>query len=112
MPRPADLPVPSRVTTLLLAVLGGLVTDAAFPQRGLWPAAVLGLALLVIALRRDSARWAFLVGLLWGLSFFLVHLWWAHESVGAVPWVALSTAQAIAVGLVCVTWAWVRRTPP
>lgn len=111
MPRLDDIAVPSRVTTLLLAVLSGLLTDTAFPQRGLWPLAVVGIALLVLALRRDSARWAFVVGLTWGLSFFLVHIWWANSAVGVVPWVALSLAQAIAVGLSCVTWAWIRRVP-
>lgn len=111
MPRPADVRPPSRATTLLLAVIGGLATDAAFPQRGWWPAAMVGLALLALALRRDSARWSFLVGLTWGLSFFLVHIWWANEAVGVVPWVALSTAQAIAIGLFAVTWAWIRRIP-
>ncbi|PWD52296.1 apolipoprotein N-acyltransferase [Serinibacter arcticus] len=73
---------------------------------------MVGLALLVLALRRDSARWGFLVALTWGLSFFLVHIWWANEAVGVVPWAALSVAQSIAVGLFAVTWIWIRRLAP
>ena len=108
---PAALPSePRRLSTLVLAISGGLLTDTAFPQRGLWPLAAVGITLLVLAVRRDSARWAFVVGLTWGLSFFLVHIWWAHEAVGVVPWVALSAAQAIAVGFSMATWVWVRRS--
>ncbi len=103
-------PQPRRLGTLVLAVIGGLVTDSAFPQRGLWPLAAIGVALLVLAVRRDSARWAFVVGLTWGLSFFLVHIWWAHEAVGIIPWVALSLAQAIAIGLSMSTWIWISRS--
>lgn len=97
--------------TLLLAIAGGWVTDAAFPQRGIWPAAILGLALLALALSRDSARWGFLVGLVWGWSFYLVHIWWAYESVGLVPWLGLSTASALFVGGFGATWVWIRRWP-
>ncbi|WP_234417623.1 apolipoprotein N-acyltransferase [Miniimonas sp. S16] len=103
---------PSRLLTLLLAVIGGLVTDAAFPQRSVWPLAILGVALLALALRRESARWGFVVGTVWGLSFFLVHIWWANEAVGVVPWVALSSAEAMMVGAFGAAWVWIRRWPP
>lgn len=112
---PVPVPVPDtqprRWVTLLLAAVGGVVTDAAFPQRGYWFAAVVGLALLALALRRDSARWAFLVGTTWGLSFFLVHIWWANESVGWVPWLGLSSVEALMVGGFGATWVWIRRWP-
>ncbi|ACQ80319.1 apolipoprotein N-acyltransferase [Beutenbergia cavernae DSM 12333] len=102
---------PSRAWTLLLAAGGGLLTDTAFPMRSWWPFAFLGIALLALALRRDSARWAFVVGTVWGLAFFSVHLWWANDAVGSVPWVALSVFEACAVGLFGVAWAWIRRVP-
>lgn len=108
MPSPAQ---PSRIVSLILAVAGGLLADAAFPQRGLWPLAIAAVALLLLALRRDHAGWGFLVGTVWGLSFLLVHIWWANDSVGVVPWVALSTAQALAVGATAASWIWVRRIP-
>ena len=62
---------PARWWTLVLAVAGGLLTRLAFPEPGWWGTAFLGVALLYLALRRDSARWNALVGLVWGLAFFL-----------------------------------------
>lgn len=72
--------------------------------------AFLGIALLVLALRRDSARWGFIVGLLYGLGFFLPHVWWANEAVGQpIGWVALSLFQALYLGGFGAAWVWVRR---
>lgn len=92
-----------------MAIVGGVITDTAFPQRSWWPMAMLGVALLVLALRRDSARWAAAVGFLWGLAFFLPHIWWANDAVGVIPWVALSVAEAGIVAAVCAAWVWIRR---
>lgn len=69
----------------------------------------MALALLALALRRDSAWFGFLVGFAWGLPFFLVHIWWAQVTVGPVPWIALSAAQGVAIGLFGAAWVWVRR---
>lgn len=103
------LPEPRRRTTLLLAVAGGLLTEAAHPGLGWWPAAFAGIALLFLALARDSARWNLVVGTVWGLAFFLPHLTWAHHAVGWIPWVALALAEALFVGLFGAAWAWARR---
>lgn len=100
---------PSRLTTVVAAILGGLLTDTAFPQRNWWPMAILGFALLVVAMRRDSARWAALVGFGWGLAFFLPHIWFANEAVGVIPWLALSVAESGIVAATCAVWAWARR---
>ncbi|WP_241680553.1 apolipoprotein N-acyltransferase [Pseudactinotalea suaedae] len=100
---------PRRLTTAAVAIVGGLLTDTAFPQRSWWPMAIIGVALLVLALRRDSARWAAAVGFLWGISFFLPHIWWANEAVGVIPWIALSVAEAGIVAATCAAWVWVRR---
>jgi apolipoprotein N-acyltransferase len=102
-------PHPSRVVTALLAAVGGVLTDTAFPQRGWWPLAIVGVALLVLALRRDSARWAALMGFIWGLAFFLPHIWWANYAVGVIPWVALSVAESGIVAATCAVWVWARR---
>ncbi|WP_152204581.1 apolipoprotein N-acyltransferase, partial [Georgenia thermotolerans] len=105
--RPAP---PSRRWTVLLAGVGGLATETAFPDKSWWPMAYLGVALLLLALRRDSARWAFLVGTVWGIGFFLPHLWWANEAVGEpIGWIALSVAEAAAVGCFGAAWVWARR---
>lgn len=93
----------------MLALLGGVLTWTAFPDLGWWYAAAPGVALLFLALRRDSARWNALLGLLWGLAFFVPLLWWANVAVGVVPWLALSVAQAGFVALLGAAWAWARR---
>jgi len=95
--------------TLLLAAAGGLLTDAAFPDRGWWPVAFVGVGLLFWALRRDGARWGALVGLVWGLAFFLPHLWWANEATDTVPWLALSVMEACFVAVLGAAWVWARR---
>lgn len=100
---------PSRLLTLFLAVTGGLVLWAAFPDAGVWPAAFVAVAVLYWALGRDHAGWNFLVGLLFGLAFFLPHLWWAHESTETVPWIAISTVEALFLAAFGALWTWVRR---
>lgn len=95
--------------TLLLAAVGGLLCDAGFPGLGWWPLSVVGMALLFLALGRDSARWNVLVGLVWGLAFFLPHITWARDAVGPVPWVALSLTEALFVAGFGAAWSWTRR---
>lgn len=108
MPRP----VPTRLWTCVLAVAGGLATDTAFPDRSWWPMAYVGVALLLLALRRDSVPWGWFTGFLWGLGFFLPHLYWADEAVGEpIGWIALSVAEAAAVGVFAAAWVLVRRVP-
>lgn len=104
-------PEPSRPATLVQAAAGGLLTQAAFPDLSWWPTAGLGVALLVVALRRDSARWAGLVGLVWGSAFFGPHLWWAREAAGPLPWLALAGFQAALVAAGTAAWALTRRAP-
>lgn len=74
--------------------------------------ALVGVALLLLALRRDSARWGFVVGALYGLAFFLPHVWWANDAVGEpIGWVALSVFQALYLAAFGAAWVWVRRGP-
>ncbi|HLT84957.1 MAG TPA: hypothetical protein VKZ83_12055, partial [Phototrophicaceae bacterium] len=88
------MPPPAPSVAILLSVVGALVTEAAFPGRMWWPLAPLGIALLLLALRGATVPRALLYGWLWGAVFFLVHLWWAEEAAGAVPWVLLGVAEA------------------
>lgn len=83
---------------VIVAAAGGAVTELAFSELSLWPAAVLGVALLVHGLDpRQRVRHGALLGLVWGLAFFLPHLWWANEAVGPLPWFALATLEAALV---------------
>lgn len=93
----------------MLALLGGLLTWSAFPDLNWWWAAAPGMALLFLAMRRDSARWNALVGLIWGVAFFVPLLTWAGDAVGPVPWLALSVAEAGFVALFGAAWSWARR---
>ena len=61
---------------LLISVAGGLALYAAFPPVGAWPLAVLGPALLVVALTGRSLRGSFGCGLAFGLALFVPLLSW------------------------------------
>ena len=100
---------PNRWWVLGLAAGSGLLTEAAFPDRGWWAAAFAGMALLFLALRRDSARWNALVGFVWGVAFFAPHLTWADYSVGRVPWLAFTVFEALYIALFGAAWTWARR---
>nr|WP_123308737.1 apolipoprotein N-acyltransferase [Cellulomonas sp. PhB143] len=83
----------------------------AFPDTGWWPTAFVGVALLYLALRRDGAWWNALVGLVYGLAFFLPHIWWSYVATAAVPWLALSITESVFVAGFAAAWTWVRRVP-
>ncbi|GAA3821925.1 apolipoprotein N-acyltransferase [Cellulomonas soli] len=102
-------PEPSRWWVIVLAAVGGLLTRIAFPDPGWSALAPIGMALLFLALLRDSARWNALVGFVWGLAFFVPLITWAGEAVGLVPWWALSVLEAGFVALFGAAWAWARR---
>ncbi|AYF99005.1 apolipoprotein N-acyltransferase [Protaetiibacter intestinalis] len=110
----AAVPAPDRTrpflplwAAVLLAAAAGPVTDAAFPDRGWWPLAFVGVAMVLVAAQGRRAGAGFLVGLVWGLTFYLVHIPWMTEFlspdepwiVRAVPWFALSLVMALWCGL-------------
>ncbi|AEG44304.1 apolipoprotein N-acyltransferase [Isoptericola variabilis] len=102
----------SRPVTLLLAVASGAALWAAFPDVGAWPLAIVAVALLYAALRRDTGRaagWNALVGLLAGLTFWLPHIWWANHATDTVPWIALAVLQSLFLALFGVVCTWARR---
>ncbi len=106
---PFRVPAPRRLATIVIAALGGVAADLSFPGTSWWPLSYLGIALLLFAMGRDSARWNTVVGLVWGLAFFLPQLWWIVGAVGAVPWVALCMAEAGFIGLFGAVFSWARR---
>jgi apolipoprotein N-acyltransferase len=97
---------------LLVAVAAGPILDGAFPDLDVWPLAFLGigLALLVQQGRRLGA--AFLVGLVFGTSYFGIQVFWATTFLGPLPWAALSVFMGLWCGLggVLITLAY-RWTP-
>lgn len=62
--------------SVIAALLGGLLTTAAFAPLNIWPGAVLGPLLLLYALRGRSPRQALLLGGLYGFAHFLSGVWW------------------------------------
>lgn len=95
--RPAPLKTPGALRTfpaVAVAVVGGLALAAAFPPTGVWPLAVVGPALLVVALWGRSLRGSFAVGLGFGLAFFVPLLSWLLN-VAWYAWGALAVAEAV-----------------
>lgn len=98
---------------VLLAAGAGPVLDAGFPDKGIWPLAFVGAALIILALIGRSIGGALLVGFVGSVSFYLVHVSWTALYLGPVPWIALSVLESIffAVGAVLITLAfrWIPR---
>ena len=79
---------------VLTAVAGGLALAAAFPPAGIWPLAAGGPALLVVALWRRSLRGSFVIGLCFGLAFFVPLISWLIN-LAWYAWAALAIAEAV-----------------
>lgn len=95
----------------LAAVAGGYLVYLSFPPRPLWFLAPVGMAVLVLVLRGRGARAGFGYGYLAGLGFLVPLLPWVGEYVGAIPWLALAAAEAVAVGLFGAAAAVLSRLP-
>ena len=95
---------------ILVALIGGLALSAAFPPEGIWPFAVAGPALLVVALWRRSLRGSFLVGLCFGLAFFVPLISWLIN-LAWYAWAALAIAEAVIFGLFCIGQRLMLRLP-
>ncbi len=86
---------------LLAALAGGGALAAAFPPVGIWPLAAAGPALLVLALCRQGLRASFVIGLVFGIAFFVPLLSWL-VNVAWYAWAALAIAEAAIFGLLAV----------
>ncbi|MHB1187194.1 apolipoprotein N-acyltransferase [Thiobacillus sp.] len=86
---------------LLFSLLAGALAVAGFAPLGVWPLPVLSLAVLFALLARTaSVRAGFLIGLVWGLGFFIAGVSWVFVSLsvygGMAAWLA-----ALATFLFC-----------
>lgn len=100
-------PAPHRVSAprLLASLVAGALGVAGFAPLGLWPLTALSLAVLFGLLAHTASRRAgFLIGLLWGLGFFIAGVSWVFISLsvyGGMPaWLA-----ALATFLFCAVLA-------
>ncbi|MBX3195970.1 MAG: apolipoprotein N-acyltransferase [Microbacteriaceae bacterium] len=113
--RPALLPQPPLLplwAAVGLAAASGPILDAASPDKGIWPLAFVGIALVLLALRGRSADSAFLVGFVAGAAYFFPHISWAAVFLGPLPWSALSVLMSLWGGLGGVAIAWAYRWVP
>lgn len=96
---------------LALAAAGGLACWAAFPSLGLWWAAPLGVAALVVATAGRGVPAALALGLVFGVAFEVPLLSWAGVYLGWLPWTALSVFEALFLALAGGGLALVSRLP-
>ncbi|MGO1637524.1 MAG: hypothetical protein ACTHYA_03400, partial [Ancrocorticia populi] len=94
-----------RLLANLAAIVGGVALFAAFPPFGIWPLAVVGIALFVGALESRSWFGSFWIGMLFGFSFFLPLFEWTRIASGVViAQVALAFAESLYIGFMAVAW--------
>jgi apolipoprotein N-acyltransferase len=95
---------------LLFAVVCGLLFAAAFPPYGLWPLAVLAVCGFTLAVFGAGVRQGGLLGLGFGLAFFLGLFSWMLV-IGPDAWVALAVLEALFLALLGAALAAVVRLP-
>jgi apolipoprotein N-acyltransferase len=105
---PATFPLWSAI---LLAAASGPIMDAGFPDVYWWPMTFLGIGVFLVSLIGRRPRAAFLIGFVGGMTFYLVQISWASLFLGPVPMTALSTLEALFVGLgatvISIAYRWV-----
>ncbi|UXA16135.1 apolipoprotein N-acyltransferase [Mycobacterium sp. SMC-4] len=102
-----------RSPRLSVSIGAGLALYASFPPIGWWFMAIVAVAALSWVLTRPNttAAGGLGYGFLFGLAFYLPLLPWISGLVGAVPWLALSAAQAVFPALFGLVAVLVRRVP-
>lgn len=93
------MPVQARWFALLCAVAGGWMLDVSTPGTGFWPAAIIGVSLILLSIWGRRPHDAFGFGLLAGAAFWLPHISWLTLYLGLIPWAALASVMIIWMGL-------------
>ena len=94
---------------LALALVGGLCLWLSFPDHDLALMAVVGVALIGIAMWDVTARVGALLGLVAGLGCFVPTLSWSGIFVGTFPWMALAVTESLYVAAMGAVLAAVQR---
>jgi len=90
--------LPLQAAVMLAAATGGIL-DAGFPDRSWWILAPIGVALMMVALLGRGPWAGLLIGMVAGLSFWLIHISWLTLYLGPVPWLALAGLESIFFGV-------------
>lgn len=83
-----------RTRHVLLSIASGLLLALALPKPGIWPLAWIGLVPLLVALRDVRPARAALYGLITGLVYYGIVLYWIML-FGGLPWALLVIYQAL-----------------
>lgn len=101
---------------VLAAVVGGWLMDLGHPDQGWWSHTIVGTAIVVASLRGRSIGGALLVGTVGGFAYYGILIEWLTVYLGVVPWLALTSLQALFAGaggvLITLAWRWVPRAWP
>lgn len=97
---------------ILLAAGAGAMLDAGFPDRGWWFLPPVAVSLMLVALLGRGPWTGLLVGLVAGLSFWLIHISWLTLYLGPIPWLALAVLQSLFFGVGMLLIAVVLRVAP
>lgn len=95
---------------IIFAMTGGFFLDLASPSVGFWPAAWVGVALILLSVWGRKPSWGLGLGLLSGAAFWMPHISWLTLYLGPIPWAALSTVMllwmALAGGAIAAITRW------
>jgi apolipoprotein N-acyltransferase len=91
--------IPRIILRLLLAAIGGFLSSLAMPTENLWPLIFVSVLLILTSVRNLNLPSSFLVGFTGGLVFYLSQIEWMTLYLGPVPWIALSTLEALIFGI-------------
>lgn len=101
---------------LLVAAAAGPILDLAYPSVGFWPLAFVGVGLSLLTLIGRRAWGSLAVGLVFGASFYFVHIVWITRYLGAVPWFGLAGLETLFMGVVGISitlaYRWMPRLFP
>lgn len=75
------------------AAVGGLMLDLASPGLGIWPLAIPGVMLILLAWWQQRVGVALLAGLVAGAAFWMPQISWLTLYLGPIPWLALSAVM-------------------
>lgn len=90
---------------MILSIASGLILALALPKQGMWAAAWVGLTPLFIALCGVRARWAAICGLVAGVVYYGIILYWV-TLFGGLPWILLVIYQAAYFALFAELCSW------